>query len=739
MASTIELNFLYFKEKYITKFQLPFSEEKEEIKSDVYKYDLPNDYFAYNKEKFVFSLTLYSEYDQCEFKFYVNKGENKAYIGLDAFFRTVYQLIILSKENYQITQAHKKFEKLDSLGNKYRKRLTLINIDSQIIIDREVVQLNNIVKMNYDLGKSTQDFFQISALIEKEKNISELKKQFIVKKIEEKKENNFLENIKNIKSLFKDFMEHLEIVVKNQNFVMNYKNLVKKYKDIFKFELPVLNKDSSYMSKAYKDNDLTDLNDFFNIFFVKYILKNNNIPDQKFLRNILEKAKNACSDIEFNNSIDIDEKIKILSTKLIVYNKCETLDELNSLTIKHFIFSDRKENSIMDKVYKFYEKFIEDITEDNEVFSYLLQLNSGIGFFKKNKVYTFDLTNIDMIKNHLKALFPKSLTIYNFNDKKEHDHIAFVAVHTGGIALDEYFLVLNKELKDIDYNSNSQNISGNDSDEIAMNIVIFLFHEYLGHKKFHNSEDGSCSPKKIVRNNQLIELKYENLFEKTDENSEFILTSFSNKGDSGHFLELCYKKFNNKLIFKILAALKDKGKLIKRPDLFIEKIETIENYTILKKIAEEKNISFKFESNLSIEKEIKEMSLQIDIQKYMEEQKEKEKSEEKKIIKKMKKKNKYYLPLKTKEGETSEEYSVQTKKEEVSDSSEICEENEEIKEYEELKYLKDEKMKRILRKFKFKYDEDLQFNVEKKMKEPNLTLEDYGDLDYLYKKFMIIY
>jgi hypothetical protein len=272
-----------------------------------------------------------------------------------------------------------------------------------------------------------------------------------------------------------------------------------------------------------------------------------------------------------------------------------------------------------------------------------------------------------------------------------------------------------------------------------MNIVIFLFHEYLGHKKFHNSEDGSCSPKKIVRNNQLIELKYENLFEKTDENSEYILTSFSNKGDSGHFLELCYKKFNNKLIFKILAALKDKGKLIKRPDLFIEKIETIENYTILKKIAEEKNISFKFESNLSIEKEIKEMSLQIDIQKYMEEQKEKEKSEEKKIIKKMKKKNKYYLPLKTKEGETSEEYSVQTKKEEVSDSSEICEENEEIKEYEELKYLKDEKMKRILRKFKFKYDEDLQFNVEKKMKEPNLTLEDYGDLDYLYKKFMIIY
>ena len=60
-----------------------------------------------------------------------------------------------------------------------------------------------------------------------------------------------------------------------------------------------------------------------------------------------------------------------------------------------------------------------------------------------------------------------------------------------------------------------------------MNIVIFLFHEYLGHKKFHNSEDGSCSPKKIVRNNQLIELKYENLFEKTDENSEYILTSFS--------------------------------------------------------------------------------------------------------------------------------------------------------------------------------------------------------------------
>ena len=177
----------------------------------------------------------------------------------------------------------------------------------------------------------------------------------------------------------------------------------------------------------------------------------------------------------------------------------------------------------MDKVYQFYQAFFNGLTEDSNIFFYLLQLNSGIGFFRKQKVYTFDLTTVEMVKNHLNELFPKFLTIYDYNNSRERSYEAFCSQQTGGIAIDQNYLIPNDKCKDIDYNSKTLDISQNDSNEIAMNIVLFLFHEFMGHKKFRNSEAKSDSPIKIIRNNKIIELKYELDFKKNDENSEYTL------------------------------------------------------------------------------------------------------------------------------------------------------------------------------------------------------------------------
>jgi len=48
-------------------------------------------------------------------------------------------------------------------------------------------------------------------------------------------------------------------------------------------------------------------------------------------------------------------------------------------------------------------------------------------------------------------------------------------------------------------------------------------------------------------------------------------------------------------------------------------------------------------------------------------------------------------------------------------------------------------MRRILKKFDFKYDEELLSNVESKMDEKDLSQKDYDDLNYLYIKFMKLY
>ena len=217
------------------------------------------------------------------------------------------------------------------------------------------------------------------------------------------------------------------------------------------------------------------------------------------------------------------------------------------------------------------------------------------------------------------------------------------------------------------------------------------------------------------------------------------MTTKDKKGDSGHFLELCFNKFNGKLIMKHLIKMKNKGKLVKRAGLFIKSPELIEKYVTLRKIAEEKEMSFNFNDSMSIEDEISEMNSKIDIDKYMKEKREKEEKEEKKG-----KKNKSTSShKKSKKSKGKSHLKLSEKVEEINSYDEIEEEeeenSEESEERKEKRKIGDKKMRRILKKFNFKYDEDLKSNVENKMDETGLSREDYDDLNYLYIKFMKLY
>ena len=186
MVSTIGLHFYYFKSIIITRFKLQFMNSIEKIQLEKeYKYNIPENVFLSNENEAILSLKLYEDAEEYEFLFKVNKGENNVYIQLDYNFNTVFQLIIYSKDKFQISQLKKKFDILDSNRNKLRKRLTLINTDPSIVINNEKLNLNDIAIENYNNNNSTTKFFQISANIEKVDN--KLKKSFIVNKIDQKK------------------------------------------------------------------------------------------------------------------------------------------------------------------------------------------------------------------------------------------------------------------------------------------------------------------------------------------------------------------------------------------------------------------------------------------------------------------------------------------------------------------------------------------------------------------------
>ena len=215
MSSILELNFYKQEINIIKKFKLCFDNEIKKIELNEYKYTIPDILFSYNKHKILLTIILFSDLEDFEFKFYVYKGENRVYIQLDYLFKTVYELIIKSAEKYKITQIKKDFIKLDSLGNKYRKRLTLINTDPFIYINGEKKNLMNIVHRNYNIKNDEQLlFFQISLELKEDKI-----QYFIIKNIRENKNEIDFSILKENEDNLENFMINLEELLKEDNFL----------------------------------------------------------------------------------------------------------------------------------------------------------------------------------------------------------------------------------------------------------------------------------------------------------------------------------------------------------------------------------------------------------------------------------------------------------------------------------------------------------------------------------------
>ena len=255
-----------------------------------------------------------------------------------------------------------------------------------------------------------------------------------------------------------------------------------------------------------------------------------------------------------------------------------------------------------------FDDFILKLSEDSKIFPYLLNIDSGIGYYNNEAVYTFDMSNLNTIKTHLNELFPRIILFYNFDndnlgDTNKNSRCISFNVHKFTLLKEEYeTIIFDEEIEDEDF-----------SNDMAVNMFIVLLHEFGGHKKitYNKNINESKSPKKIINEkNKLVELKRCSSY-KNDDN-EYILTSENSEaeeGESGQYLELCFGKYNNReLISPLIICIQDKGKLLKRADLFTgENFDKIQKYVTLRAGVEEKNIKINNFKNLSVEGEIEEL------------------------------------------------------------------------------------------------------------------------------------
>ena len=613
MASILDLIFFSFWNNDVKKFKLPFQDKIEEIKKEKMTFTIPEAIFRHGKDKTPIEIILYDSANNSKnYMFNIYYGKNISYVQRDLFCDSVYEIILQKMKDVQIISFEKEFKELDNLGNKDRERLTLINFSSSFItINGIKVDLSSIISDN-SLEADIR-FNQIS-ILDFEKKI------YIVQPIKEKSEYDiefFKKNKEKLMTFETELKKFFDSDINNYEKIGDH--LTKQFEKIKDHGSLDLNRSFHYLDEIFNTNKFLNLNLFWNyslwnyslcIFFLdtdkKYIYFNRNAI--KLFINNLRKIMKKIDEIK---ELPLYEKVRPIYASFMILSlrnpPLKTTKEIESLNLRYFLINENDENSIIGKCYKFYKNFVNSITEESAIFPFLLNIDSGSGYYNKELVYAFDLKNLNMIKSHLNQVFPKIIILFYI----EGGGVAGTESEFGGILMNEYYLT---NLKNIDYStSNILTITEEEKDDISMNFFLESMHEASGHKKFALSEEENNSPIKIFnKKNEMVTLKYKYDYDQNDTKSEFILSSRKRGGDSGHYLELCYGKYNNSLIIELLRNMKNKGKLIRYPELFTNDEKKLYEYVSLREQIKENNINITFKNDTSVYDDIQQMKKELE-------------------------------------------------------------------------------------------------------------------------------
>ena len=748
MSVSLELNF-YFKEQNIDRYQLSFQKEKQLIKGKKAKIYLDESKFGYCKDKLLVNIRLFIKNSNKNnvFYFYIYYGENKAYVQLDYLYNEVYEIIFTSTKNLNIYGDSNSFTELDTMENNDKKRLVLINPSTVYFkINNILYDLSSIIYNNCILDKHSIQSFQLSE-INLDLNPDDA---FIVKQIVAKKKCE-IDFIINNEKKYKDFANELFSLFdkSNEDFEKGLEKIIFKYKDLSDYNFTYFHQKNEYLNKLFESYKNFDIEMFFNFFTCLYFFEN--IEYYKSNRSIFQKFILKIKYITNNNianlNTEIHKKISTLNTLFYMNDNFTREEQINSLNVKIYEISNiTNNNSILDKVIQFFNRYIDGLKEDSPVYYYLSFLDGGYGMYKKEFVYTYDLTSLETLKFHLKEVLSKNIIFCYI----ENSEIASTLPEFNGGYINEYHLLKNyKDLGNINniiYDNPVNNLNEETINDISMNIALNMIHENFGHQKYDLGETGTNSPKKIInKNNQLIELKHISQFDPNNknDNDEYILSRKQNKGDSGHFLELSFGKVDNDLITKLLYNMKNKGKLINRPDLFLDNGEKLKEYVTLRKIIEKKNINYIIDNKISIEGDIEEMKRIIADFEKNEVKKQNIISEPKNEFLSKKRIKQEDIDIELKEEKKNKkllkETEIEDKQSNIIDNIINKDKEKPLSPKKSFKEMKEEKIRlakeRVIKKFGFQDNILLKNNMIKKLKEIDSKDEIYHDLVMAIKEY----
>ena len=607
---------VFIEEEKIHSYQ--FSFEKKDIDKHLvanleHLYPIPEEVFEFGEDKALISINLCDSLGNVitEIKFDIYYCYNNVYIGKENTKSGYnFELDLMNALDLNVYLNKQQFNTFDTVNTKYRKKITILNYKSVFInVNKTKIEIKELIEQCQE--KSFFYRFSINLIEENPKIIVQPVKKF------DKPDLHLLKKDKSFIDIF--YKELSQLIEKDSDYKSNYKENIKFFiNNIASIEYK-LNTSKKYLDKYFKEHNI-DLETVFR-YIIFEVFKNHEEKysnDKELFKNLFLKMNNFYNKIkeEDDKTLTIYDKINLLKGISNTYLYCNDINELNSIDIKYYIVSKCDKNSIIDKTKIMFNNFLSNLTEDSKIFTYLLNINSGVGFYGKEPVYTFDMTNVSMLKKHLEDIFPKFLIYYHFeNDRLSETYktLGWVAINVKGLEKykeNEIKCSFDKDLKDEDL-----------SNDMAIDMFNIILHEISGHTKFTYKFSGAKSPLKIINaNNELVKLKSIINYKTEDKN----------KGESGSYAELGLGYYKKTLITSMMYNLNNKGKLFHNPELFTNETgETLKKYIILKtNIKEHPNKNVNITKDMTIDEEIKEMEKYVNYQELISENNEEQEQEE---------------------------------------------------------------------------------------------------------------
>ena len=729
MEDKPSLKLLFFsfipKATKIISYRLSFDNNIYKIDSSERTHEIPEDVFKYGKDKTSIFIELFDDNNKklSTINFPVLYGKNNKYLESEGNGNGFsFDMIFKNCENLKVTSLEKVFDLFDDNGTKDRKQLTILNYNLMSInVNSVEINLNKEIQ---NMPSPSSDFYQFS--------IIDIKENIIIVQAGEINEQPDLKKLMEQKMCINNFYKELnELLQDKWNYKNHYFLILDYYKKKIKYIDFNLNTSNKYLDEYFKDN-LIELDIIY-----KYLIfelfsdgKRKYSKNKELFQRIVNEIKRFYDKINTETKLKTYEKIMLLAKISWIYLECMDIESFNKINIQYYILYECEKNSIIDKAKNFYHDFVSELSTESKIFSYLLNINSGIGYYKGESVYTFDMTNLETLKRRLKELFPNILLFYYLKNRD----IANINRYISCIAINKYNLFYEHTNENIIFDKYVEN-NEDDSNDLAVDLFILFLHECMGHKKFGFNRSKSISPKKIIdENNEIIEFgrfcDYKN-----DGKVNISSNICKYEEDSGFFLEFAYGKFGRNLLTHLMLKIADKGKLIKRADLFADSsCEILRKYIILKIAAKKEGISIP--QNISVEEEIKEYEKKIDYEKLMSE-KTSEKEKEIHLL------GKKFKRIANNDIEDDSDFNNTEKNKNMDNSfiegkNEIKDENESEKEdSENSEYLDNEKIfeklyEKIIEKYGFKEDEQILKNIYEKLKDDSIEDDEIDDLRFVF-------